>query len=134
MTQKLWRKANKGVPFPGVIAAPPRPCLKMFGGHMDIEEFRASAGKRETHMVTDAPFALEFVQEVDRISTPQDLPARSVPPQPQPSQSAGASSKKRSPAAPVEPEQPNLALKRARPMVNKSCSLDKFVTVVNKKK
>eukprot|EP00899_Mesostigma_viride_P002106 jgi/Mesvir1/11897/Mv00241-RA.1 len=43
MAQRLWRAESRPSSFPGVIAAPPRQCLKMFGGHMDVDEFRSSS-------------------------------------------------------------------------------------------
>ena len=39
----LAKKLNRGVPVP-ISCAPPRRCLKMFGGEMDIAEFRGEGG------------------------------------------------------------------------------------------
>eukprot|EP00899_Mesostigma_viride_P001753 jgi/Mesvir1/11579/Mv04341-RA.1 len=68
MTQKLWYAMRKGVPFPGVVAAPPRTCLKMFGGYMDIDTFRAESAAR-VHMVKEPPFMLEFVHQNDFVAS-----------------------------------------------------------------
>eukprot|EP00899_Mesostigma_viride_P000501 jgi/Mesvir1/10451/Mv12082-RA.1 len=134
MAQRLWRAESRPSSFPGVIAAPPRQCLKMFGGHMDVDEFRSSSARGEVHMLAEPPFAMEYATQVDCVTTisSKNAGARDG------GKAAGEDlpvclSRKRPPQAPKE-EASGLAMKRARPAVNKACSLDKFVNVINNKK
>eukprot|EP00899_Mesostigma_viride_P004359 jgi/Mesvir1/13924/Mv16045-RA.1 len=126
MAQRLWRAGKHGRPFPGVPAAPPRTCLKMFGGPMTIEGFRASC-RSEVHMLKEPPFAMNFLPEADFVQKLHDvsrsMKGDAVAPYKRDPENAGPQRKVQQPAG-------TLALKRARPMVDSKCSLDKFVKVV----
>eukprot|EP00899_Mesostigma_viride_P005172 jgi/Mesvir1/14656/Mv05324-RA.1 len=126
MLMQLWRAdpARAKGSFPGVRAAPPRTCLKMFGGDMTIEEFRG-VDPFELHRILDPPFSMDVIQQVHCVyaineksrSTKRDAVVR------EPTVRDPADSKKRRDA-----EQAKLALKRPRPSSNPKHSLDKFLT------
>eukprot|EP00899_Mesostigma_viride_P012931 jgi/Mesvir1/21639/Mv04061-RA.1 len=138
LTQRLWYSEHKGVPFPGIIAAPSRATLKMFGGYMDIDTFR-QASSTHIHMVREPPYPMEVIQQVDCATAISNK--RYAVTQADSGKNGGSVaqdervSKK---AAELESrkrarQEGNLALKRAKPMINKGCSLDKFVNVAKKK-
>eukprot|EP00899_Mesostigma_viride_P027626 jgi/Mesvir1/8048/Mv03020-RA.1 len=98
----------------------------MFGGPMTIEAFRASS-RSEVHMLKEPPFAMNFLPEADFVQKINDV-SRAM-------KADAVATYRRDPdnPAPVKKaQQPagTLALKRARPMVDSKCSLDKFVKVV----
>eukprot|EP00899_Mesostigma_viride_P007329 jgi/Mesvir1/16598/Mv10133-RA.1 len=132
MTQRLWYASHKGVPFPGVICAPSRACLKMFGGYMSIQEFRAAACTH-VHMLREPPYPMEVIQQVDCATAISDqryamMQSATV------KNSAMTNEKASKKASELESrkrtrQEGALSLKRAKPMVSKGCSLDKFVNV-----
>eukprot|EP00899_Mesostigma_viride_P009555 jgi/Mesvir1/18600/Mv17109-RA.1 len=135
MTQRIWYKEHKGIPFPGVIAAPQRTCLKMFGGYMDIDTFR-NASKTHVHMVKEPPYSMEVIQQVDCVTA---ISKRRYKATKVVSKTQGGGRDEASNRSYQEMEnrkrtkqEMNLSLKRAKPMVNNTCSLDKFVSVKKK--
>eukprot|EP00899_Mesostigma_viride_P010076 jgi/Mesvir1/1906/Mv22936-RA.1 len=132
LTQRLWYSSHKGVPFPGVVAAPSRACLKMFGGYMDIDEFR-KASNTHIHMVREPPYPVEVIQQVDCVTAISDK--RYAITQGDASKNSTVTDEKASKkASELESRKRTrlegaLSLKREKPMVSKGCSLDKFVNV-----
>eukprot|EP00899_Mesostigma_viride_P028129 jgi/Mesvir1/8500/Mv12263-RA.1 len=132
MTQRLWYKSHKGVPFPGVVTAPARACLKMFGGYMDIDQFRA-ASHTHIHMTREPPYPMEVIQQVDcanaiskqRYALTQSASVKNsaVTDEKASRKATELDNRKRTRQEGV------LSLKRAKPMVSKGCSLDKFVNI-----
>eukprot|EP00899_Mesostigma_viride_P000412 jgi/Mesvir1/10371/Mv10571-RA.1 len=126
MMLKLWRSNpdRRRHSFKGVRPAPPRTCLKMFGGDMTIEEFRG-ADPLELHRLLDPPFSMDVIQQVHCVyainekarTTKRDAVVR------EPTVRDPAESKKRRDA-----EQAKLTLKRPRPSANPRHSLDKFLS------
>lgn len=129
MCLRLWKlNPNRDRrAFRGVVAAPSRTCLKMFGGYMSIDEFRAST-RTEIHMVKEPPYDMEFIQQVDcarKISERARIAKKNAaPPRKRIEGSADAPRKAKAPAP--------LSVKRTKSLVNPSCSLDKFVTFQSK--
>eukprot|EP00899_Mesostigma_viride_P003003 jgi/Mesvir1/12703/Mv01701-RA.1 len=129
MVLKLWRlnPHRDQSRFKGVRTAPPRTCLTMFGGDMTIEQFRACTTS-EIHMVAEPPYDIETVQQVHCVLKIRERD-RTMKKDAAPQAPAAASDGEKKPEKDRE-----LALKRSKPMVNKSFSLDKFVVHKKAKK
>ncbi len=63
LLQLMGRRMNKEGP---VVSAPPRVCLRMFGGYMDIEDFRKHCESRRV-VTVNCPPMLSLTQQVDEL-------------------------------------------------------------------
>eukprot|EP00899_Mesostigma_viride_P005520 jgi/Mesvir1/1496/Mv14479-RA.1 len=127
MVLKLWKtNPNRDhSKFKGVPCAPPRTCLTMFGGDMTIDQFRSCDGS-EIHMVAEPPYSVEIMQQVHCVLKIRERD-RSMKRDPTPAKTTGDHEKKTD-------KDRGLSLKRNKPMVDKTCSLDKFVVHKKTKK
>lgn len=87
---RLYGGPKRKGSYTGVVMAPPRATLKMFGGWMGIDEYRASTAKYDTFQLQEHQHVLVEkrakygVREVAPEAGPSEVPSPTVPSLPRP--------------------------------------------------